>query len=280
MLGGSTVERDDGSTITLPTTNAPSPRRPGTYVFLEAGEKLLVWGGLDENGWTQDGAVFDYATESWSPINTIDSPPAELDARVAAWTGEHVVLFGAHRELHTPVGARYHVDDDRWESMTMEGMPSSMHAYALIAVWNNGRLVTLLARPGPNNKGAIYDPATDRSLELTTPKTLYPHYKVRVGSAGHRLLFINIAHGWASLLDPETATWDEIPMQQNGLSSREEASMNWTGERLIVWGGRTREVIDPGGGCEGHDPSGGWGCDPLPPVYATDVLTDGAVYRP
>ena len=105
QLGGRPLQRDDGPTVTLAEAGAPSARRPGTYVFRLIGETLVVWGGLEADGWTHTGATFDIASGSWRPMSVTGAPPAMLKVKAAAWTGPYLTVLGTHRETRAPLRA-------------------------------------------------------------------------------------------------------------------------------------------------------------------------------
>jgi hypothetical protein len=248
-------------------------------VFRLIGETLVVWGGLEADGWTHTGATFDIASGSWRPMSLTGAPPAMLKVKAAAWTGPYLTVLGTHRETRAPLGRRYHVAQDRWAPVALEGIPSWAPGGESIAIGAGERVIILDVRPQQPSQGAVYHATEDRWSSLQAPRSLYPANRLRVASAGSRLFFLMPSLHWAAFLNPTTMAWEEVSLARSGLPDRSEASYHWTGERLLVWGGVQRRVVDAGGGCENHDPSEG-GCDPVPPTYATEVYTKGRIFRP
>lgn len=77
--------------------NAPSARTDAVAAW--TGQKLIVWGGSSAIGpghsqsLLGDGAIYDLATNTWTPMNTQDAPAGRYRP-MALWTGESMLIVG------------------------------------------------------------------------------------------------------------------------------------------------------------------------------------------
>lgn len=77
------------------TRGAPSPRELHAAVW--TGTRMIVWGGRDAPDVSgvplDDGAAWDPASDTWTPLPTAGAPTARV-APIAAWTGRAMVVWG------------------------------------------------------------------------------------------------------------------------------------------------------------------------------------------
>jgi hypothetical protein len=107
-------------------SGAPSPRLQAKV--LPMGKRFLVWGGYAEaddslplaDSALSDGAIYDPATDSWSPVTASNAPeqPAASSlfyaetAMPSFWTGSHLLVIGADSpRIYDP-------DANTWRSVT------------------------------------------------------------------------------------------------------------------------------------------------------------------
>jgi hypothetical protein len=107
----------------LNIVSAPSPRRDATGVWTGetaptaqsvAWNKMVVWGGHDGVSYLDTGAVYDLASNSWSPMSTVNAPSARA-GHTAVWSGSQMVVWGGtdgNDQLGD--GKRYEVFSDEW----------------------------------------------------------------------------------------------------------------------------------------------------------------------
>lgn len=281
QFAGARLRVDGGAWIELPAAGAPRPRRPGSYAMVRAGEEVLVWGGMTEEGLTAAGARFDLRERRWRPISRQGAPTPRRNPRVVTWTGDEFIVWGgrgAGGDIFD--GARYDPVEDAWSPMAVEGAPQNFGEQAVV-MWTGEHLIYLpTAARGAEEPGGVYSPRANTWRRVVVPQALYPTYKVRAWRADDgRVVLAKVDGPWVGVLDPRRGSWVEPEWSETGLSARQEVHVRWTGGALVLWGGVRRELVMPGGGCEGPRPPG-VGCDPMPPVYATQVLLDGALYRP
>ena len=100
-------EADEWAPLT--TTNAPTARFRHTAVW--TGSRMIVWGGLtsgEERRPLGDGAMYDPATDTWTPIATDNAPSARND-HTAVWTGSAMIIWGGEDETGvTATGAAFY----------------------------------------------------------------------------------------------------------------------------------------------------------------------------
>jgi hypothetical protein len=229
----------------LATTGAPSPRQRPAHVW--TGSKLLVWGGgVDGQPFViGDGAAYDPASDSWSPLSTVNAP-SPREGHVAVWTGSKMVVWGgADLSAMSPQGAVYDPAADTWTPMSTAGQPTPRVLHSM--VWTGKKVVVWggLAGPTPLSSGGLYDPETNTWAAL--PQAGAPSQ--RFGQSGvwayDRLIvwggqntfdWLDDGRSWLGALGA-AGQWVGFTSTTNAPSIREGHSALWTGHRMLVWGG-------------------------------------------
>lgn len=197
---------------------------------------------------------------TWVPMRSKDAPPAAQD-RITVWTGDELVVFSPGG------GGRFDPERNRWTPLSVEGMPEE-----LIGDWDSSRhtpvftgrwLVFLypkkfgsLAQYGSEFVAAIYDMAEDRwtAVPFTEDAPCPRKFPVTVWTGEQVLVWGGVGEefvegagnrpvplGDGAALDPATGTW--TPMSSDGAPSpRSAAAGIWTGSRLWIWGGLSRQA--------------------------------------
>jgi hypothetical protein len=277
VFAGATVLIDGSPAFTLPAKDAPTPRSPQTFLMRALGDDLVVWGGLEARGVTNEGAIYDAKSRAWRPMAITDAPLPRMHVPVAEWTGRELIVWGGTTQQGEAWdGGIYDVAANRWRAMSTTGAPPST-AHALSA-WTGSKLLHVGVRDASTATAALYDPATDRWQPVAVPHTLYPGYRARAWQlADDKLLFATLEDvRVASVLDARAGTWTRIDLPPK-LSPRKGAAIHYTGTHLIVYGGWTHKQTRAGGGCESPPPN--VGCDPVPPTYEIRTLADGALFQ-
>ncbi|HZI12570.1 MAG TPA: hypothetical protein VE153_19460 [Myxococcus sp.] len=81
----------------LSARDAPTPRSGHTAVW--TGQEMLIWGGAaaecadGSSGACQDGAAYDPATDTWTPLSQQNAPLARSN-HTAAWLGTRMFVWG------------------------------------------------------------------------------------------------------------------------------------------------------------------------------------------
>jgi hypothetical protein len=96
-----------------------------------------------------DGAAYDPATDTWTPLPSAGAPSARTDA-AAVWTGsELVVVSGLGASGPLADGAAYDPSTGRWRPLTNGGSPSARSGPG--AAWTGDSLILFggLGSSGP-----------------------------------------------------------------------------------------------------------------------------------
>ncbi len=225
-----------------PTTGAPSGRSGHTAVW--TGSEMIVWGGstLIIGGFTNTGARYDPAADTWRPMSTTNAPSAR-SGHTAIWTGSEMIIWGGIGLLGPlNTGARYDPATDTWRPMSTTNAPSARSNHT--AIWTGSEMIVWGGSDsrGPVNTGARYDPTTDTWRPMSTtnaPSARSGHTAIWTGSemiiwggAGGGGVRTNTGGRY----DPRTDTWR--PVSTTGApSARSHHTAVWTGSVMIVWGG-------------------------------------------
>lgn len=227
--------------------------------------------GFEDRAAPDDGAPgdADVPADAFVPgIGTWTAlPPSGLSPRVwtsAVWTGSDFLVYGGATDAgYDPAGdgARFDPATNAWTPMGGGNAPAARHTARLALVGNTVVEYAGGVGFGATSGGGRYrvdtnvwsgmatsDPGARIYAAMTTAGGLAATYGGFDNSGNH------LASGF--LYDPITDSW--TPMQDTGApSARSFASMVWTGDRLIVWGG-----------CAGGMPA------------CAEIKGDGAAYDP
>ncbi|RMF71695.1 MAG: hypothetical protein D6738_13375, partial [Acidobacteria bacterium] len=253
--------------FTIAEVGAPAPRLE--HVAVWTGKELVVWGGCGQIGnfcELADGGRYDPVTNSWRPITATGAPPPRRRF-AGVWTGRELVVWGGCRtgafgnnacEIELGDGGRYDPESDTWRPMTTTGAPSPRTDHT--AVWSGSEMIVWGGTPNlVTNTGGRYDPAEDRWLPVTTagaPAARANH--TAVWSGDEMIIWggcdnavcaaQSTRFGDGARYDPETDSWS--PVSSAGApSARANHVAVWTGNEMLVWGGRNASgaAATPGG---------------------------------
>ena len=87
----------------MSAVGAPCPRKQPAAVW--TGKEMIVWGGdsRDDRTYYQDGARYNPATDTWTPISTNGAPIGRVCAN-AVWTGSKMVFWGGVNDAQAGMG--------------------------------------------------------------------------------------------------------------------------------------------------------------------------------
>ncbi|HET8542399.1 MAG TPA: IPT/TIG domain-containing protein [Anaeromyxobacter sp.] len=144
-------------------TGAPSPRSRHSTVW--TGTEMIVWGGYVSSlasGKLGDGARYDPATDTWTPLAATGAPAPRYD-HGAAWTGTRMVLWGGRgTSSDLADGAIYDVGADAWTAIPASAALSKRANTGAVAA--GGRVVFWGGASSDVSStygnGATFDPAT------------------------------------------------------------------------------------------------------------------------
>ncbi|MCY1046251.1 hypothetical protein OV208_33385 [Corallococcus sp. bb12-1] len=249
------------------------------------GQGVLLWGGLGGctvNGVCGDGARFDVAARSWSPLSSLKAPAART-LHTAVWTGQRMLVWGGvgcgeRPQLPCGDGAAYAPDTDTWSALPTQGAPSARGWHT--AAWTGqGMLVWGGEEPQQARvlgDGARYDVETGTWTPLSgtgAPVARRYHSAVWTGQewlvwGGSGGAAVDVALRDGAAYSPATDTWR--PLASAGApEARWAHTAVWTGTEMLVFGGL---------GCGGDGPrycEGGARYDPRRDAWSP-LSTKGA----
>ena len=226
---------------TISAIDVPMARRDHTAIW--TGNEMIVWGGRFFSGSNiialNDGGRYDPGTDNWSTIETIQAPNPRY-AHTAVWSGSEMIIWGGREgsasEEIINSGGRYNPNSNSWLPVSVANAPSARLEHG--SVWTGTEM--LIWGGLLDNTGGLYDPINNawRAMSMTNAppdcaaramKWVDPEMFVWCGrfqdAQGHRY-------------NPSTDQWS--PMSNPGfeLGTGSNNEILWTGEELIVWGGR------------------------------------------
>jgi hypothetical protein len=228
--GGARLDPETGEWT--PVAAGPLGGRFG-FGTVWTGSELLVWGGFDAKGelTAEDvyGAAYDPASDTWRTLNASEAPRVNLNP---IWTGSHMILWGA---LPEPIyAAKYDPARDVWSPLSTSGAPSPSGG----ALWTGREMLALayVAETWALYRAGAYNPLTDTWRTLSTSGAPPSSREVWTGE---RVLTWGDPAGCALVgsYDPETDAWSRW-MGPNPPTPRERPVLVWTGNSLLVYGGR------------------------------------------
>jgi len=284
----------------MSTRGAPAGRTvDGNAVW--TGDKLVVWGGasaVDPTATTSldscfyggsyepchrfaDGAVYDLASDTWTPISTVGAPSARVFQHMV-WTGKDVLVIGGAN--YTAAGIwtefadayRYQIAEDRWSTIALPqqlsddilvrsraaGSPDLFEwtgSHALLKIPVNQIM------PSPTYS---YDPVADSWQVVADP----PNGASCPPAKSQGICLTPNGTRYFGLYRPTENAWTllDYPVRDAALVATHTL---WTGSQLLEWGGYRLGSAPDAGPC----PAGS-GCDPngAPRIFTAD----GAVFTP
>ena len=255
----STVDFADGAVFDLASKSwskipdAPKARR--APVIAKRGTKVLVWGGWDGAGKpVTDTHVFDLAAKNWSVITA--EPSARTDFAWAAST-DHLYVYGGRvaGTNKTDEAHRALIDTGAW-LVTAKG-PSSR--YSSFGAWDGARFWVWGGRDDNNPKadGSAFD-GTWSALGATNAPSARaaPHRqagwtgkvadKVVLAAGGMTPTGTYLHNGGVYDGSGSTPKWSGVPDWPSGEDHAWGVGV-WTGQELVLWGGRTGAALTPKG---------------------------------
>jgi hypothetical protein len=215
--------------------------------YAVAGDKVLIWGGVDGSGVElSTGAIYDATNDTWQLTSiTGATPPARVLAN-AAWTGSTFLVWGGRTnsgssEYHT--GALYEPGTQTWTPTANQATARSgaitlpYTAQALVyAGWTRTGVAL--------DKGARYAVAGD-SWVVATNDVLGKREHFGWAGAGSRLYVAGgrsntgVLLSTAGVYDIGTNSWSALPALpavRFGLFGAHDGTQFW------VWGGRDAQA--------------------------------------
>ncbi len=152
---------------------------------------MIVWGGEDGNvGPHNDGARYNPATDSWTPMTLANAPTARNHAN-AIWTGSRMIIWGNYNSLldqYLNTGGLYDPATNSWTATSLTNAPTGRSGHTLN--WTGAEMIVWGGCNGANcqngnNTGARYNPTANTWRPMTTveaPSARDSHSAVFTGS--------------------------------------------------------------------------------------------------
>ncbi len=200
--------------------------------------------------------------DTWSA--TAARAPGGRAGHTAVWTGAEMIVWGGSGSGISSSGGRYDPATDAWTSISTAGAPfvRSLHT----AVWTGSRMIVWGG--GSSNTGGLYDPAADSWVPTSTgpnvPEGRSNHTAVWTGTEmivwGGRPNYSGapVYFNTGGRYDPSTDTWVPTSTGTGVPSPRLFHTAVWTGNEMIVWGGREVSQDDVNSGGRYNPTSDSW----------------------
>ncbi len=228
------------------TVGAPTARYLHSAVW--TGTRMVVWGGFSTTGNVSSGGSYDPDLDQWTPTSLALAPTARTQ-HSAIWTGTRMLVWGGFGESGAvQTGGSYDPSNDTWSPITTTNAPVGRALHT--AIWTGSRMIVWgggVSANGTFNTGGQYDPASDAWSSVTifgAPDGRNSHTAVWTGTemivwGGRGLGCCGGLSGrnTGGRYNPVSDSWTPTATT-NPPSARDRHTAVWTGDRMIVWGGR------------------------------------------
>jgi N-acetylneuraminic acid mutarotase len=222
---------------------------------------MIVWGGsVSTNAGITiyaDGALYDPAGDTWSPMNVVPGVNSAPYAVAAVWTGTELLVWGifvppgtlpSEPPTSAPVMVAYDPSTNAWTSLADNDAPSWRGGFA--TVWTGTEMLIWGGTSGadnmPLNDGAAYNPATQTWRTISPAPATGLDATAAVWSGTEMLVWGGYAEypcgadcvgsNYGYRYNPTNDQWQYITTV-GAPGPREGNGMVWTGQSLVVWGG-------------------------------------------
>jgi hypothetical protein len=227
---------------------------------------MIVWGGSDDLGTLDSGALYDPAMDEWSATSDSDAPRARSD-HTAVWSGTEMIVWGGRGSGGFDTGGRYDPLTDGWTATEAGNAPSAREWHT--AIWSGTEMIVWGGyNLGPLDTGSRYNATTGDwtpTASLGAPQPRFWHTAVWLN--GEMIVWGGSpSTNSGGHYDPGGDAW--TPTVTDGApDGRYRHGAVATDTEMIVWGGFTGTYTRSGGR---YDPSA------LPADAWTPTATDGA----
>jgi len=237
-LFGDGARYDPATDAWTKISNAGAPSARSGHVAVWTGSKLIVWGGLDLNGYSNSGSIYDPSTDTWATMSSSAAPSVRA-GHTAVWTGTEVIVWGGNGGGASD-GARYNPSANSWLTVSATGAPAARSGHT--AVWNGSAMLVWGGTDGSAFvTGGIYTPSLDGWTAITTtgaPADRQYHSAVWTGTE----MIVWGGYDGANALNtgarfnPSSNSWQSMASACAPLARFSHIGV-WSGTELIVWGG-------------------------------------------
>jgi N-acetylneuraminic acid mutarotase len=236
--GGRKYNYQTNSWSDITALNAPSKRVGHTAIW--TGTEMIVWGGYDNDpdNVLNSGAKYNPATDSWSPLSTINAPIGRND-HTAIWTGTEMIIWGGHNGDYVNTGSKYNPITDTWIPISTINAPIGRNDHT--AIWTGTEMIIWGGHNGDYvNTGSKYNPITDTWIPISTinaPSERRRHAAIWTGT--EMIVWGGLGSGASNTggrFNPNTNTWIATSLI-NAPARGFGYTAIWTGTEMIIWGG-------------------------------------------
>jgi subtilisin-like proprotein convertase family protein/N-acetylneuraminic acid mutarotase len=238
---------------------APSPRAHHTAVW--NGTQMMIWGGYgcsdpptcSAYNLLDTGGSLDPTGNWWS---TMSAPPMIFMPRQyhsTVWTGTDMIVWGGWNGTGLRDGAKW--SPTNWTWTVIPSMDAPDFRWNHTAVWTGTEMVIWGGEDNMGRRfssGGRFNPVTNSwAVSGTTPATMDSVPSARVGHTalwngwelivwgGNEAIGMGSSVSTGARYQPATQTWNMIDtMDGDRPSPRYDHTAVWTGQDMIVWGGR------------------------------------------
>ncbi len=244
----------DGSEVIRPVA-----RQLHTAVW--TGSELIVWGGQHGTAAIAEGSRYEPATDTWSPLSSLDQPVARW-GHTAIWTGREMIVWGGEAPPGFDDGARYDPALDSWTALPLSGAPTARSQHS--AVWTGREMIVWGgedASSGASDTGAVFELASNSWHTMSTidaPSRRSAHGALWSGTEmvvwGGKNPFVL---GTGARYDVVLDRWRSMTAFK-APPSRSDVRFEWSGQWGVIWGGLNGDGSPTGEGAR-YDPfADGW----------------------
>lgn len=248
---------------TAATPNAPAPRLNTigssdhrASATLWTGTKWVVYSGMNmaQNGYLTDGAIFDPALNTWTPVSTVGAPAPRNEISFI-WTGTKGLFWGGHNGAPMTNGAIFDPTLNTWSPLSFTNQPTARNRFR--AVWTGTEMFVWGGEINNNINacyadGKLYNPVSNTWRNVSTAP-LSGRRDFNAFWTGKEVLIwggcaansVQVNSG--ALYNPTTDTW-RLMTTSNAPAAREAGEAVWTGKEFIVWGGTVGSPVLTDGG--------------------------------
>ncbi len=237
------------------TTNAPAERSSHTAIW--TGNKMIVWGGDAPQGFI-NGGRFNPDNNTWSALSLANAPYAR-SGHTATWTGTEMIIWGGSGNGRQNTGARYNPNNNTWKATYTTDAPRGRSYHTTI--WTGNEMIVWGGENTPYlDSGGRYRPTTDSWLPTSltkAPSERSYHSAIWTGSemiVWGGISYENSANSYlrtGARYNPMNNTWKAISNSQ-APAGRYDHTGIWTGNKMVVWGGRNSLYLKTGGRYDPH----------------------------
>lgn len=205
-----------------------------------------------------DGGIYNPEADVWTKLEIdgdrakgIPAPPNVPTFRLnhsAVWTGKEMIVWGGHctGTCYRKDGAAYDPQTDKWRKIQTPSFLAGRKEAT--AIWTGTHMLIWGGDVGgrPFNDGGLYDPENDTWKPITLTAAPVARIWYSAVWTGTEMIIWGGAPSRADgkIYNPVTDRWRPMSTYGLSLNSRKQAlgkevhSAVWTGEEMIVWGGR------------------------------------------